>query len=147
MTIQKISKIVVGILGLLGVVFLVRIISAGDEAIKSGEEAGLVDPMAYIAYITLGAVLVFVLFFVLKNLFTNARSLKSTLIGIGAFAAVLIISYAVSGGDPMEYKLQEGTATEGQSHMVGAGLVAFYILLAVAAISMIYSGVKKVISK
>jgi len=147
MNFKKISKIAVAILGVLGVIFLVRIISAGDEAIKSGEEAHLVDPMAYIAYITLGLVLAFVLFFVLKNLFTNAKSLKSTLIGVGAFAAVLIISYAVSGGDPTQYKLQDGFATDGQSHMVGAGLVAFYVLLAVAAISMIYSGVKKVISK
>jgi hypothetical protein len=147
MTIQKISKIFVGILGVLGVIFLVRIISAGDEAIKSGEEAGLVDPMAYIAYITLGLVLVFVLFFVLKNLFTHAKSLKSTLIGVGAFAVVLVISYVAAAGDPMQYKLQEGIATDGQSQMVGAGLIAFYILLAVAAISMIFSGVKKVISK
>ena len=147
MTIQKISKIFVGILGLLGVVFLVRIISAGDDAIKSGEEAGLVDPMAYVAYITLGAILVFVVFFVLKNLLTNGKSLKSTLIGVGAFAAVLVVSYVAAGGDTMQYKLQEGIATDGQSQMVGAGLIAFYILLAVAAISMIYSGVKKVISK
>jgi hypothetical protein len=147
MTIQKISKIFVGILGVLGVIFLVRIISAGDEAIKSGEEASLVDPMTYIAYITLGLALVFVLFFVLKNLFTNTKSLKSTLIGVGAFAVVLIISYVAAAGDPMQYKLQEGIATEAQSQMVGAGLIAFYILLAVAAISMIFSGVKKVISK
>jgi len=147
MTLQKISKIIVAILGLLGVIFLVRIISAGDDAIKSGEEAGLVDPMAYIAYVVLGVILVLVIFFVLKNLFTNAKSLKSTLIGIGAFAAVIIISYVAAGGDPMEYKLQDGIATDGQSHMVGTGLIAFYILLAVAAISMIFSGVKKVISK
>jgi hypothetical protein len=147
MTLQKISKILVGILGLLGVVFLVRIISAGDEAIKSGEEAGLVDPMAYIAYIVLAVILVLVVVFVLKNLFTNTKSLKNTLIGIGAFAAVLIIAYVAAGGDPMQYKLQEGIATDAQSQMVGAGLIAFYILLAVAAVSMIYSGVKKVISK
>lgn len=147
MTLQKISKIIVAILGLLGVIFLVRIISAGDDAIKSGEEAGLVDPMAYIAYVVLGVILVLVIFFVLKNLFTNTKSLKSTLIGIGAFAAVIIISYVAAGGDPMEYKLQDGIATDGQSHMVGTGLIAFYILLAVAAISMIFSGVKKVISK
>ncbi|WP_115462702.1 hypothetical protein [Winogradskyella aurantiaca] len=147
MTLQKISKIIVAILGLLGVIFLVRIISAGDDAIKSGEEAGLVDPMAYIAYVVLGVILVLVIFFVLKNLFTNTKSLKNTLIGIGAFAAVIIISYVAAGGDPMEYKLQDGIATDGQSHMVGTGLIAFYILLAVAAISMIFSGVKKVISK
>ena len=147
MTLQKISKIIVAVLGLLGVIFLARIISAGDEAIKSGEEAGLVDPMAYIAYVILGIILVLVVFFVFKNLFTNTKSLKSTLIGIGAFAGVIIISYVASGGDPMQYKLQDGIATEGQSHMVGTGLIAFYILLAIAAVSMTFSGVKKVIGK
>ncbi|SHG92851.1 hypothetical protein [Winogradskyella jejuensis] len=144
---HKILKIVAALLGVLGIVFLVRIISAGDEAIKSGEKAGLVDPMAYIAYVILGLVLAFVVFFVIKNLFTNTAGLKNTLIGVGAFAAILVISYVVSGGDPLQYKLQEGIATEGQSHMVGAGLTAFYILIVVAALAMIFSGVKKVLSK
>ncbi|WP_138432793.1 hypothetical protein [Winogradskyella algicola] len=144
---HKILKIVAAILSLAGIVSLVRIIAAGDEAIKTGEKAGLVDPMAYIAYIILILVLAFVVVFVIKNLFTNTSGLKNTLIGVGAFAAVLIISYVVSGGDTMKYKLQEGIATEGQSHMVGAGLTAFYVLIIVAALAMIFSGVKKVISK
>ena len=92
-------------------------------------------------------VLLFVVVFVVKNLFTNTSGLKNTLIGVGAFAAVLVISYAVSGGDPVQYKMQEGFATEGQSQMVGGGLTAFYILIIVAALAMIFSGVKKVISK
>ncbi|MDY2585921.1 hypothetical protein [Winogradskyella aquimaris] len=147
---HKILKIVALILSVLGIVFLGRIIAKGDEEIKAAALAGdtaIVDPMAIIAYITLGLVLLFVVVFVLKNLFTNTSGLKNTLIGVGAFAAVLIISYVVSGGDTMKYKLQEGIATEGQSHMVGAGLTAFYILIIVAALAMIFSGVKKVISK
>ncbi|RED44426.1 hypothetical protein DFQ10_103109 [Winogradskyella eximia] len=145
---HKILKIVAAVLSLAGIISLVRIIAAGDEAIKTGESAGLVDPMAYIAYVILGLVLAFVVFFVLKNLFTNTAGLKNTLIGVGAFVAVLVISYAVSGSDlPIQYKNGDTFATEGESTMVGAGLVAFYILLAVAAISMIFSGVKKVISK
>ncbi|WP_299116163.1 hypothetical protein [uncultured Winogradskyella sp.] len=144
---HKILKIVAALLGVLGIVFLVRIISAGDDAIKSGESAGLVDPMAYVAYVILGLVLAFVVFFVVKNLFTNTAGLKNTLIGVGAFVAVLVIAYVVSGGDSRAYKLQDGIASDGQSHMVGAGLVAFYILLAIAAVSMIFSGVKKILSK
>ena len=144
---HKILKIVAALLGVLGIVFLVRIISAGDEAIKSGESAGLVDPMAYVAYAILALVLVFVVFFVIKNLFTNTAGLKNTLIGVGAFVAVLLISYVLAGGDTRKYNLQEGVATDAQSQMVGAGLTAFYILLAVAAAAMIFSGVKKIISK
>jgi uncharacterized membrane protein len=128
----------------------VRIIAAGDDEIKAAALAGdtaIVDPMAITAYIILGLVLLFVVVFVVKNLFTNTSGLKNTLIGVGAFAAVLIVSYVVSGGDVMQYKLQDGIATESQSHMVGAGLTAFYILIIVAALTMIFSGVKKVISK
>jgi len=144
---HRILKIVAAVLSLIGIVSLVRIIAAGDEALKTGGEDGLFEPMAWIGYITLGITIAFVLFFVLKNLFTNTAGLKNTLIGVGAFLAVLLIAYLVSGGDTMAYKNGDDIATAGQSTMVGAGLVAFYILLAVAAVTMILSGVKKITSK
>lgn len=148
MNFKTISKILVALLGLLGIIFLVRIVAAGDEAIKTGGQDGLVEPMAYVAYVILALVIVFVLFFVIKNLITNTVGLKNTLIGVGAFAVVLIIAYVVSGGDGMKYNLQEGGfATDGTSQLVGAGLVAFYLLLAIAAGAMIFSGAKKIISK
>ena len=148
MNFKTISKILVAILGFLGIIFLVRIVAAGDEAIKTGGEDGLVEPMAFVAYFIFALTIAFVLFFVLKNLITNTGGLKNTLIGVGAFAAVLCIAYVVSGGDAMAYNLQEGgTASEGTSQLVGAGLVAFYLLLAIAAGAMIFAGVKKVISK
>jgi len=144
---HKILKIVAAVLSLAGIVSLVRIIAAGDEAIETGERSGLVEPMAYIAYIILGLVLLFVVVFVIKNLFTNTAGLKNTLIGVGAFVAVLIIAYVLSGGDARQYKLQEGMASDAQSTMVGAGLIAFYILLAIAAVAMLFSGAKKIINK
>ena len=143
----KILKILAAVLSVVGIVALIRIIAAGDEAMKTGGEDGLFELMAWTGYIIFGLTLLFVLFFVLKNLFTNTGGLKNTLIGVGAFAAILIIAYVVSGGDTMSYKNGDEMATAGQSTMVGAGLVAFYILLAVAAISMIFSGAKKIISK
>lgn len=151
---HKILKIVAAILSLAGIISLVRIIAAGDEAIKTGEKAGLVDPMAYIAYIILILVLAFVVVFVLKNLFTNTAGLKNTLIGVGAFAAILIISYVMSDNENpiMEngknlFRYGDKVATGSEIQMSGAGLVAFYILIVVAALAMIFSGVKKVISK
>ena len=139
----KILKIVAAVLGLVGIIFLIRIISVGDEAIKAGDD-GSVDPMAYVAYVILGITLLFVLYFVLKNLFTSG-SLKGTLIGVGAFAAVLVIGYLVSGGDPTVYKYNGLPATPGESQMVGAGLVAFYILMVAAAAAMVLSGIKKMV--
>ena len=145
---HKILKIVALVLSLAGIGVLVNIIVKGDETIKAlalDGDTSVVEPMAIIAYITLGLVLAFVLFFILKNLFTSGKSLKSTLIGLGAFAAVLLVAYVVSGGDTNIYKYNGLVASEGESTMVGAGLVAFYILILGAIATMLFSGIKKLI--
>ncbi len=145
---HKILKIVALVLSLAGIGVLVNIIAKGDDAIKAAAldgDTSIVDPMAIIAYITLGLVLAFVLFFVIKNLVTGGKSLKNTLIGLGAFILVLVIAYAVSGGDVNQYFYNGIEATEGESKLVGAGLVAFYILILTAAGTMLFSGIKKLI--
>ncbi len=150
MNLHKILKIVAAVLGLAGIIFLVRIINEGDEAIKAAAAMGdttIVDPMAMVAYVIMAITIFFVLIFVLKNLFTNTSTLKSTLIGVGVFAAVLIVAYALTGGDTNQYFYNGIQATEGESHMVGAGLVAFYVLILAAAAIMLLSGLKKVINK
>ena len=141
---HKILKIVALVLSLAGIGFLIGILAKGDEAIKAGDNA-VVDFMSYVAYVVLFIILLSVIIFVFKNLFSNTGSLKNTLIGIGAFLAVLIVAYAVSGGDTMVYKYRGNPVTEGESHMVGAGLIAFYVLILTAAAAMLFSGIKKLI--
>ncbi|MBE9488800.1 MAG: hypothetical protein IMY67_00780 [Bacteroidetes bacterium] len=149
MGLHKIFKIVAAILSLIGAIFLALIISKGDTALEAAYQTGgdtsLIDNMSYIAYVILALVLAFVVFFVVKNLVTHTSSLKSTLIGVGVFIAILVISYALTGGDPRVYSHSEGIATEKASHLVGAGLVAFYILGTIAILSMLLTGVKKFI--
>lgn len=143
----KILRIVAAILSLLGIVFLIRIIAEGDEPIKAAAlngDTAIVDPMAWVTYAIFALTLAFVLFFVLKNLFTDTGSLKNTLIGIGAFAAVLVIAYVLSNGsDSGNYMYNGAPATEAESRIAGAGLIAFYILIVAAAASMVWAGVKK----
>ncbi len=145
---HKILKIVAGLLGLAGTIFLVMVIAKGDEAINAAAldgDTAIVDPMLYVTYIIFAMTLAFVLFFVIQNLFTNTASLKSTLIGVGAFVAVLVISYVVStGSDASKYLYNGYPATEGETHLVGAGLVAFYILIVAAIAAMLLSGIKKI---
>lgn len=143
----KILKIIAAVLSLAGIIFLVMIISKGDDAIKAAAASGdsaIVDPMAYVTYIIFAMTVLFVLFFVLKNLFTDTSSLKSTLIGIGAFAVVLVIAYVMSSGsDAGNYMYNGAPASATESRLAGAGLIAFYILIVGAAASMIWAGVKK----
>jgi len=149
MNLHKIFKIVAALLSLVGAILLILIISAGDTAIdaafKAGEDTSTVDQMAYVAYVVFGLILTFVVIFVIKNLFSNSGSLKSTLIGAGAFVAVLAISYSVSGGDTTAYFDQGVQVTDGNSQIVGAGIVSFYILGIIAICSILFSGIKKMI--
>ena len=147
MNTKKLATIFVGIVGILSIVFLAMIIGAGDEAIKAGESSGTVNNFMYVAYAIFLVTLALVVIFTLKGLFTNTASLKSTLLGAGAFIIVLVISYAVTGGDTRDYLYNGIPATEGESHMVGAGIVAFYILMAGSIIAMLLSGVKNLFNK
>ena len=148
MNLHKITKIVAALLGLAGIIFLVMIISKGDEAVKAAAldgDSAIIDPMAYVTYIIFVLTLASVVIFVLLNLFTDTGSLKNTLIGVGAFIAVLVISYVLSSGaDAGDYMYNGAPATEGEAHMVGAGLIAFYILIIGAAAAMVLSGIKKI---
>ncbi len=144
---KKLSTIFVGIVGVLSIIFLAMIIATGDTAIKDGESSGTVNSFMYIAYAILIVTIALVLIFTLKGLFTNTATLKRTLIGVGAFLVVLIISYAVSGGDTREYLYGGIPVTANESHLVGAGIVAFYMLMAGTIIAMLMAGVKKLFNK
>ncbi len=149
MNLHKIFKIIAAVLSLVGAVMLALIINKGDEAIESayagGDSTALIDNMSYLAYVVLAVIILFVVFFVLKNLITNASSLKNTLIGVGAFLAVLAVSYFLTAGDTTQYFYNDVAATESASHLVGAGLVAFYTLGSIAILLMLFTGVKKLI--
>lgn len=149
MNLHKILRIIAAVLSLIGAVLLAMIISTGDDVIDaaylSGGDTGSVDNMIYVSYVIFGLVLAFVLIFVFKNLFSNSRSLKSTLLGAGAFVAVLVISYLFSGGDTTKYFDQGIQVTEGTSQLVGTGIASFYIFGALAIFSILFSGIKKLI--
>ncbi|MFD2698336.1 hypothetical protein ACFSQ0_10060 [Mesonia sediminis] len=134
MIIHKILKIVSLILGAIALVMGIWLFSIGDES--------LVQPLMTIAYAVFGIILLLVLVFVLKDLFTG--NVKSTLIAIGSFAVVVLIAYFLSEGTATEMKNGE-MLTASQSQWIGAGLRTFYILAAIAIGAMIYSGIKKLI--
>ena len=140
----KILKIIAFILSILGAVWLVRILLAGDEAIAGSADlqSGLVTPFIYIAFATLAIIIIFVLVFVLKNLFTHGAALKSTLIGLGIFAAIIFISYMLSSG--VETPMRDGEVLSAfKSRLVETGIYTFYILAIVAVGAMVFSGIKK----
>lgn len=144
---HKILKIVLAVLGVAGIIFLARIVAAGDEAVKASAAAGdtsLIEPMAWIAYLVLAVIVALVLIFVVVNLFSSGETLKKTLMSVGAFLLVAVIAYVLAEG--VETPMQDGKMlSESGSRWVGTGLYAFYILAIVSVVVMLGTGIKKMI--
>ncbi len=139
MALHKILKIIALLLSVAGIIFLAMIIVKGDEAVAS-TGAGL-DGFLYVAYITFALTILFVLFFVLKGLLSG--DIKNTLISVGIFLGIVVLSYVLADGTPMQLREGEALSASG-SKWVDTGLYVFYILGIVAIGAMIFSGIKKV---
>lgn len=107
----------------------------------------------YTFTIIIGVILLIVtLLAVVNGLMKNSGSIKSVAFGVLVFAVVLIGAYIFSTGADEAfgrglYEYNDIAATEGESKMVGAGLIAFYILTFGAIIAMVLSGAKKIFNK
>jgi hypothetical protein len=138
MGLHKILKLVALLLSVAGIIFLAMIVSKGDDAVRA-TGAG-VDGFIYVAYIMFAMVLLFVLVFVLKGIF--AGNIKKTLMTVGAFLLIVIISYVLADG--VETTMRDGEILSASgSKWVSTGLIAFYILAFLAIGTMIFSGFKK----
>ena len=143
MGLHKILKILAFALAILGAIFALTIMAGDDDTALS-----MSGNMLYVTYAVLGIVLALVVIFVIKGLFTG--DIKKTLLTVGAFAAVLFISYGISSGTDLDLTpfTDKGLdIDEGTSKMVGAGLYAFYVLAIVAIGSMLLGGVKNIFNK
>ena len=149
MKLQNIVKIISALLGVLGGIFLLRILGAGDDDIKlaaSMGDYGVVSPLVELAkvilYLTIGITLVFTI----KGLFSDKEKLKKAALSIGFFAVVLVVSYVLSDGVETPMKDGEFLSING-SKWVGTGIRMFYILAIIAIGLMLASGLKRIIKK
>ena len=149
MNFQKIVKIVAGLLGVLGVVFLFRIIAAGDEEIKmaaSMGDFGTVSPLISIAQLILVVSVAATVIFSLITLFGDTVKLKKALISVGFLVVVVGLAYALSTG--VETPLKDGEVLSASgARWVETGIRVFYSLAAIAIGAMAFSGVKSIINK
>jgi len=149
MNFQRIVKIGAGLLGVLGIVFLFRIIGAGDEEIKmaaSMGDYGTVSPLISIAQIILFVSIAATLIFSLLNLFGDTQKLKKALISVGFLVVVVGLAFALSSGEETPLKDGEVLSASG-ARWVETGIRVFYYLATIAIVAMAYSGVKRLINR
>ena len=149
MKLENIIKIVCAVLGLLGVIFLFRILATGDDNIKMAASMGdfsLISPLIslsmFIFFITVAVTIIFSLI----NLASNPGKLKKSMIFIGFLIIVIGIAFASSTG--VETPMKDGQVLSASgSKWVGTGIRVFYILASVAVLSMIAFGARNIIKK
>ena len=143
MSLHKISKIVALVLGVAGVLLWGMLMIKGDEAVIASGGEGL-DSFLYVAYLTFAILLVIVVVFVIKGIANG--DVKKTLMSVGAFLLIFVISYILADG--VESFTKDGELVTAQtSRFIGTGLYAFYILSVVAVVAMAFSGVKKLTTR
>mgnify|MGYP005851121767 CR=1 FL=1 len=144
----RILNIIKIVIGLLAAVLFVRIMLESDDLIKEQADlqSSLISPDLYLAYIVLGITVILVLVFAIIGIFRG--NLKKTLISIGLFALVILVSYFGFSGD-----FGTGFATSDTETLsvngakwIGTGLYTFYILALAAIVAMLVSTVKKSIT-
>tara|TARA_B100000614_G_C14453471_1_gene455307 strand:+ start:333 stop:782 length:450 start_codon:yes stop_codon:yes gene_type:complete len=149
MKLQNIVNIVSALLGIIGVIFLLRIMGTGDEQVEIDASQGnysLVTPIIELARIVLFLTIFVTLIFSLRGLFSNKEKLKKASMSIGFFLLIIFISYMVSTG--VETPMKDGKIlSENESRWVEAGILVFYILFIIAIGLMFLSGLRKMLKK
>jgi hypothetical protein len=123
--------------------------SGADETFVEGQEryGALLDNLFYIIYavgIACGAAAVL---FGLYFFATNLKDRMGTLVGVGAFAVLGLISYYALADRTVlrAYEVSGITVTEGESWFAGGGMYFVYLLGAAAIASIVVAEVNKAI--
>lgn len=89
-------------------------------------------------FISVAAMIVFPIWFMIKN----PKTAKGTLLGVGVLAVVVLISYFISSADQGEFYTKFDIG-KGTSKMIGAGLIATYVMLLGVFAVAIYSSISE----
>lgn len=140
----KVLKYLAIAIGVISAILLVRVLIAGDTAITDSPDvqASIVDPFLWVSYIVLLLVIVLVLVYVIKGLFSG--NIKKTLMSVGLFLVILVLAYVLAD-DTVIYDLNDvAMISPSGAKWVSTGLIAFYILGIMAILAMLFSGVNKI---
>ena len=132
MDLYKILKVSAIGLSLLGIVFVLLILSD----VLSG-----IDMILYNAYVVLFIIISSVLYFGLKNMFSDKSNLMTTLKMIGSFLGLFALCFIIASGE--ETLMREGKILSAtSSKFIGAALFMFYSLILIASGTMLFFGFK-----
>lgn len=136
MNLHKLTKIAAIVISVLSLLFL-----AGLMATSDNENNSWISPLIYTSYIVLAACIAIVLIFVVKNLLSNKENLKRTMISIGLFLGIFLISFILA--DSSEVNANGEIVSGTTSKLVSTGIYMFYFLGLISIVTMAWTGITK----
>jgi len=99
-----------------------------------------------IMYLLIAAAVLTLLFFSTKFMIASIGKSKTSLIGIGSFVGLFLVSYLFSSSTDVNLALFEKTETDiGLSKIIGSGLIFTYFMFFAVVISLIYAAISKML--
>lgn len=155
MVLHKVLKYVVLGLCVMAGLFFIYTMYVGDDAIaanENGMQSVTISPMMILTYVTMFIAVALVVIFLVKNLSGNPEKLKSAGIAIGLAVIIMGVSYVFSNGeDAALFNILVDTGddplTSGESKVIGASIITFYIVGFLAVASVVWAGVSKSLKK
>lgn len=138
MNLHKLTKIVAIIVAILSVFILGALVTFDGEPADNS----WINPIIYVSYFILFACIAVVLLYIFRNLFSNPATLKRTLVSVGIFAVIALISFVLASGE--EVVANKEIVTESTSRWVETGLNMFYALAVIALATMGWAEFSKI---
>lgn len=148
----KFVKIGSGLLGVIGVILLVLVLLAGDEAVRTdlATQSRVVDPFITFTFVILGIALILTIGFTLLGLLKNPAALKKSLLTLAVLGVLFFIAYMFSNGDAVTGSrgvfLEDGEAGP-VSRRVGTLIYYTYILGVIGLVCVLWGSLKGMFSK
>ena len=140
MNLQKMLTIAIAIISVIAFAFWIMIMKGDDSS-------SAIDMMLWFGKILVFGAGAVAVVFSLKNIASNPEKIKIAGIAIVGLLAIVGISYGLSSGQEILRDTGEQMVSESASKLVGTGLRVFYILIIVALVAIVASGVKKALNK
>ena len=125
---SKIITYVVTLLALIGIILLVRVLMAGEEAVENDVDVAnkVVSPLVYFSQYLLYFAIGITLVLSLGGLFKNPESLKKTLLGLAVLGLLFVGAYSLSDSnivlDNADIVLTGGEEGSSTNRLVGTGI-------------------------
>lgn len=137
----RIFKIISIILILIAVVSIAFIWTRSETEMKENLtlQSRILNPYFITAYIALGLCTVLALLFPIINIITQPKNAVRALIGLGGLVLIGIIAYVLSSNEFSVMKLAEYNLSEAGSKLIGAAIIATYIIAGASIIAVLYA--------